>query len=102
MEGANKENAVSETQDVQAAKGSSGGEAVAERSALQESNVENVTTQSTEGAVQKETAPKIEDQDAGAANQITEKKPKKEPDFFKTTKATSLQDHFNRFRKAKK
>jgi cell wall-associated NlpC family hydrolase len=46
---------------------------------------------------------KDRDPELAEANQDEKKKTKKEPDFFNTgNKKTSLQDHFNRFRKAKK
>ena len=104
MEAANKENSPTDGRADQAGKSAALGEATQEKSALQESNTNTATTQSTDGAL-KEPAPKVEDAKAEEepANQIVEKKPKQEPDFFNAkAKSTSLQDHFNRFRKAKK
>lgn len=107
---ADKENSPTETQVVQP----TSAKTPTEKPALGESNTNTALTGvlTTSDGVLKETAPKTEEApkveeskttEEGSGDQIKEKQPKKkEPDFFNNNKKTSLQDHFGRFRKAKK
>lgn len=99
-----KENSISESGPQQSAKVESH-EPANDKSALQESNVNAAVIQSPEIPAVNQTE-KVEEQKTGdesTSNLNLKKKPKKEPDFFNNAnKKTSLQDHFDRFRKAKK